>query len=146
MKKRLIFVVNTCILVGIITLSLLYLAKNRRDFASAKTMSFLAMTKSIAQIATNYMNGEQLACDTWSNYINRSRISMEQAMDFLRISIARKHSNAQIIYIDDGSMEGLSSDPHTDGGTDYSVSYRSMNLFPSFETRNDGVKANITRA
>ena len=74
MKKRFIFIVNSCILVGIITLSILYLTKNQRDFASTKTMSFLAMTKSIAQITSNYINGEQLACDTWTNYINRSRI------------------------------------------------------------------------
>ena len=77
-------------------------------------MNFLAMTKSIAQITSNYMNGEQLACDTWSNYINKSHIPMEDAISFLRLSIARKHSTAHIIYTDDGSMAGISSEAHAD--------------------------------
>lgn len=122
------------------------MAASRRSFARSKTMGFLAMTKSIAQITSNYMNGEQMACDTWSNYINNSHIPMEDAISFLRLSIARKHSTAHIIYIDDGSMAGISSEAHTDNKTDFSVSYRNMDLFPTFETRNDGVKANITRA
>ena len=40
------------------------MAQSRRSFARSKTMGFLAMTKSIAQITSNYMNGEQMACDT----------------------------------------------------------------------------------
>ena len=147
MKRRLIFAVNTCIISGVIALSLIYMTESRKSFARSKTMSFLAMAKSISQITSNYMNGEQLACDTWSNYINNSHISIEEAMTFLRMSIARKHSTAHIIYIDDGSMEGLSSEAHADNKDDYSVSYkRNENLFQTFETRNDGVKANITRA
>ncbi|MCR5623304.1 MAG: hypothetical protein K6G18_15795 [Treponema sp.] len=43
-------------------------------------------------------------------------------------------------------MAGISSEAHADNKADYTVSYRDMDLFPSFETRNDGVKANITRA
>lgn len=122
------------------------MAQSRRTFARSRTMSFLAMTKSIAQIASNYMNGEQLACDTWSNYINKSHIPMEDAISFLRLSIARKHSTAHIIYTDDGSMAGISSEAHADDKADFSVSYRNMDLFPSLETRNDGIRANITRA
>ena len=146
LKRRLIFVVNTCIISGIVALSLLYMAQSRRTFARSRTMGFLAMTKSIAQIASNYMNGEQLACDTWSNYINKSHIPMEDAISFLRLSIARKHSTAHIIYTDDGSMAGISSEAHADDKADFSVSYRNMDLFPSLETRNDGIRANITRA
>lgn len=122
------------------------MTQSRQTFARSRTMSFLAMTKSIAQIASNYMNGEQLACDTWSNYINNSHIPMEDAISFLRLSIARKHSTAHIIYTDDGSMAGISSEAHADDKADFSVSYRNMDLFPSLETRNDGIKANITRA
>ncbi|MBQ9538944.1 MAG: response regulator [Treponema sp.] len=146
MKKRLIFVVNICIILGIIVFSLLYLSQSRKAFAKSKTMSFLAMVKGIAQISSNYMNGEQLACDTWGNYISKSSISIEEAMDFLRMSIARRHSTAHIIFIDDGSMEGLSSDPHTDNKNDFTVSYKGTDIFPSLETRNDGLKVNITRA
>ncbi len=146
MGKRHIFIVNICIICAIIGLSLLYIADSKKDFADTKTTGFLEMAESIAHITSNYINGEQLACDTWTNNINRSRISMDEAIAFIRRSIARKHSSAHIIYIDDGSLQGLSTDPRTDDWTNFSVSYASMDLFPTLQTRNDGIKANITRA
>ena len=137
MKRRAIFTVNIFIILGISLATILYIRADKKIDTQKQITSFQMLAEDLSQITENYLAGEQVACDSWASYINNNRLSMQEALTFVRQSRPRKYSSVHIIFTDDKSFEGFSIDPNTYITDNYSVSYKDLDLFPHSEEKDD---------
>lgn len=151
MKKRYIFIINILI-VGLILFVILKYANDRAEESNLTSIASLEkMTTTTEQIIANYLEDEQHLCDIWSNYINRSAeagtpMTVEEAISYIRKAKISPEISGHLIYIDDGSMAGISTTASSTDTSDYSVKYSHINIFENLEISNvDGV-VNLTRA
>ncbi len=151
MKKRYIFIINILI-VGLILFIIVKYANDRATESNRSSVaSFEKMTTTTEQIISNYLEDEQHLCDIWSNYINRSAeagtpMTVEEAISYIRKAKTSPEISGHLIYIDDGSMAGISTTASSTDSSDYSVKYSHINIFENLEISNvDGV-VNLTRA
>ena len=151
MKKRYIVLINI-IIVGLI---LFIIAKYANDRAvesnSASIASFEKMTTTTEQIIANYLEDEQHLCDIWSNYINGSAeagnpMTVDEAISYIRKAKISPEISGHLIYIDDGSMAGISTSASTTDASDYSVDYSHISIFEDHEISNVNGVVNLTRA
>ncbi|MDC7279886.1 response regulator [Butyrivibrio fibrisolvens] len=151
MKKRYIFIINILI-VGLILFIILKYANDRAEESNrASIASFEKMTTTTEQIIANYLEDEQHLCDIWSNYINRSAeagtpMTIEEAISYIRKAKISPEISGHLIYIDDGSMTGISTSAKSTDPSDYSVRYTNINIFDNLEISNVNGVVNLTRA
>ena len=148
MKKHLIILVNVLIVAAILLFVVQYARNESRDIVRAQTDSFLDLTVAMEQVTTNYLEGEQRICDTWASAINAGDLTIGEAVDFVRSAQVMPQIMGQIIYIDDGSLSGLSTQAHANAEDDFTVSYAKIDLFrdADFTTDSELSAVNITRA
>ena len=113
--------------------------------------SFEKMTTTTDQIIANYLEDEQHLCDIWSNYINGSAeagnpMTVEEAISYIRKAKISPEISGHLIYIDDGSMLGISTSAGTTDSSDYSVDYSHISIFENIEISNVNGAVNLTRA
>jgi signal transduction histidine kinase/CheY-like chemotaxis protein len=117
----------------------------------ASIASFEKMTTTTEQIIANYLEDEQHLCDIWANYINRSAeagtpMTIDEAISYIRKAKISPEISGHLIYIDDGSMKGISTSASTTDPSNYSVKYSHIPIFDNLELSNvDGV-VSLTRA
>ncbi|MBR3234495.1 MAG: hypothetical protein IKG11_02660 [Atopobiaceae bacterium] len=147
MRKLWIIVVNVLLTLSIMVLVVSHTNHEKQQQIAARIEAFESMTVAVEQVAVHYLEGEQQVCDVWAKYINNSDMTMEEAADFIRKSHVTTTSSAHLLYIDDGSYQGLSTRAHQDDPDDYTVSYRKISPFPlSSQLGEIGESVNITRA
>ena len=151
MKKRYIIIINI-LMVGLILYIIVKYANDRAIEANrASIASFEKMTTTTEQIIANYLEDEQHLCDIWSNYINRSAeagnpMTVDEAISYIRKAKISPEISGHLIYIDDGSMAGISTSASTTDPSNYSVKYSHIHVLDDIEISNvDGV-VNLTRA
>ena len=127
MKKTLIILVNIGFVLLVMAFVLLYTSSEARSMVEAQKEAFESMTVAMEKVTANYLEGEQRLCDSWANTINNSEMSMDEAIAFLRAARTMPEITAHLIYIDDGSLTGFSTQPRVNTEDD-SVSYASLNL------------------
>ncbi len=146
MKKSWIIGINILIVLLIMGFVFLYAGmQSRRDYQSER-QNFESMTVAMEQVTRNYLEGEQRICDVWTKHINSSGMTMEEAVEFVRGSHVLQQASGHLIYIDDGSLEGLSTRPRAGTADDYSVSYQDLDIFQADQIGDLGEGLNITRA
>ena len=151
MKKRYIIIINILI-IGLILLIIVKYANDRAtesDYSSIA--SFENMTTTTAQIIANYLEDEQHLCDIWANYINGSAeagtpMTIDEAISYIRKAKISPEISGHLIYIDDGSMAGISTTASTTDPSDYSVNYSHISIFDNLEISNVNGVVNLTRA
>ena len=148
MKKNSIILVNVLIVASILAFVVYYARNQSREIVAAKTTSFENMTVAMEQITTNYLEGEQRICDAWAGHINANPMTAEEAAAFVRNAKAVPEAMGHVIFIDDGSMQGFSTDARVIAPDDYNVSYADIAVLDgkdlAGETADSSV--NITRA
>ena len=116
MKKRYIIIINI-VIVGLILFIIVKYANDRAlESNHASIASFEKMTTTTEQIIANYLEDEQHLCDIWSNYVNESAdagtpMTVEEAISYIRKAKISPEISGHLIYIDDGSMKGISTSP-----------------------------------
>ncbi|WP_051688549.1 response regulator [Butyrivibrio sp. AE2032] len=151
MKKRDIIIINI-VIVGLILFFIVKYANDRATESDrASIASFEKMTTTTAQIIANYLEDEQHLCDIWANYINGSAeagtpMTIEAAISYIRKAKVSPEIQGHLIFIDDGSMKGISTTPSTTDLTDYSVNYSHIDIFDNIEISNVNGGVNLTRA
>ncbi len=139
----------------IVGLILFFIVKYANDRATesdrASIASFEKMTTTTAQIIANYLEDEQHLCDIWANYINGSAeagtpMTIEAAISYIRKAKISPEIQGHLIFIDDGSMKGISTTPSTTDLTDYSVNYSHIDIFDNIEISNVNGVVSLTRA
>lgn len=79
-----------------------------------QTEHFENTTVAMEHVTENYLEGEQRICDVWARYINNEAMTMDEAVDFIRISHVLANASAHLIYTD--TKKGASTRVHL--GTD----------------------------
>lgn len=151
LRRRYIIIINI-LMVGLILFMIAKYANDRAiESNHASIASFEKMTITTEQIIDNYLEDEQHLCDIWSNYINRSAeagtpMTIDEAISYIRKAKISPEISGHLIYIDDGSMAGISTSAHMTDPTDYSVDYSHISLFENFEIHDLDGNVNLTRA
>ena len=147
-KKYAVIFTNVAIVLGIILFVVLYANRQRNELLSARVETFEDMTLVMEQVTANYLVQEQQICDTWAKCVELDGMTMEDACSHIRrIQSASAAVSAHLIFTDDGSMSGLSTNPRADDASVNTVSYASLDLFkPASEICEPGQGINITRA
>ena len=145
MKKTGIIIINVLIMIVILAFVAVYSAFENRSSQQRQTEHFENTTVAMGHITENYLEGEQRICDVWARYINSRKMSMEEAVAFIRISHVLPNASAHLIYID--SKKGLSTRSHLGTSDDYAVSYDTMDFLDDTSWISEiGVSINISRA
>ncbi len=151
MKKRYIIIINILI-VGLILFIIMKYANDRAAESNlASIASFEKMTTTTEQIIANYLEDEQHLCDIWANYINRSAeagapMTVDEAISYIRKAKISPEITGHLIYIDDGSMAGISTTASSTDSSNYSVKYSHIDIFDNLEISNVNGVVNLTRA
>ncbi|WP_156093002.1 response regulator [Lachnospira multipara] len=151
MKRRYIIITNILI-VGLILFIIVKYANDRAlESNRALVASFEKMTITTEQIIDNYLEDEQHLCDIWSNYINSladagNPMTIEEAVSYIRKVKISSEISGHLIYIDDGSLLGISTSPSTTNSNNYQVDYSHIPIFDNFDIKNVDGKVNLTRA
>lgn len=152
MKKTLIIIIDLVIM-GLILFFIIQYANTKMNESNKSVIeAFEKMTVTAEQIITNYLEDEQHLCDIWSNYINRSAeagtpMTAEEAISFIRKAKISPSIYGHLIFPEEPSKSGISTNPSSTDPNNYSVSYRKINLFDDLSkiSKEDGV-VNLTRA
>ena len=151
MKKRYIIIINILI-VGLILFIIMKYANDRAAESNlASIASFEKMTTTTEQIIANYLEDEQHLCDIWANYINRSAeagapMTVDEAISYIRKAKISPEITGHLIYIDDGSMAGISTTASSTDSSNYSIKYSHIDIFDNLEISSVNGVVNLTRA
>ena len=146
-NKYLIVPVNILIVIGIILFVVIYATWERGEAARVQTDTFANLTLAMEQVTANYLEKEQQICNSWAYFIFTERLSMDEAVEHLGRLRPLEGVTVHIIYADDGSMTGWSTQARINGEKDFSVSYAKLDIFKPLEQLGQpGDTVNITRA
>ena len=151
MKKRYIIIINILIVGLILFIIVKYANDQAAESNLASIASFEKMTTTTEQIIANYLEDEQHLCDIWANYINRSAeagapMTVDEAISYIRKAKISPEITGHLIYIDDGSMAGISTTASSTDSSNYSVKYSHIDIFDNLEISNVNGVVNLTRA
>ena len=127
-KRHLIILVNIAVMLGIVGFVLLYARRVADESIVAEINQFEAATVTMEQVTANYLESEQDICNVWTRYINSKNMTIDEAASFIRSSHVSADASAHIVFMDDGSLEGLSTRPKTGTEDDFAVSYKAIGL------------------
>ncbi len=148
-RKRLIVAANLLIVAGILLFVGQYAARESRNMRAAQTEAFENMTVAMESVTTNYLLGEQRLCDSWASHINAGGMTIDEALEYVKGALILRGTMGHIVYVDDGSYAGLSTSPHADNDSDYSVSYAKISVLGQWigsEQRTSEEAVRLTRA
>ncbi len=145
MKKTWVTIVNVLIMIAMLTFVVLYSNFENRDITQRQIEHFENTTITMEHVTENYLEGEQRICDVWARYITSEKMTIEEAVSFIRISHVLPNASAHIVYLD--TLSGLSTRPRQDNSDDYTVSYERIDLLNNVEWISDiGESINISRS
>jgi len=145
MKKSLIMVVNVIIMAAILIFVILYSRFESRDSYRRQIENFENTTVTMKKVTENYLEGEQSVCDVWAKYIDGSKMTVEEAADFIRSSHVLSSTSAHVVALD--ILTGLSTRPKLGTDDEYEVSYQRLTLLQDSSWIDEtGKSINITRA
>ena len=145
MKKNWIIVINVLIIVILLTFVTLYSRYMGRITVQRQIENFENTTVTLEHVTENYLEGEQRICDVWARYINNEKMTMEEAISFIRISHVLPNASAHIVYSD--TLSGLSTRARLSDPGDYAVSYERTELLKDVSWIHDiGETINISRS
>ena len=129
MKRIVMLLGNIAIVLFILGLTLFYVSNEHKRMYSVQAEEFQNMTVAMESVTTNYVLGEQQVCKSWANYINSGDMTAEEAMVYLRRTIAAPEVSAHILFMGDDELSGLSTASRSEGNDDYTVSYKNVSAF-----------------
>ncbi len=145
MRKILIIGVNIIIIASILIFVVLYSRFASQDSYKRQIEYFENTTVTMEQVTENYLEGEQRICDVWAHYICNKTMTMEEAIEYIRVSHVLPNASAHLISSE--TLKGLSTRPRQNTVDDYDVSYERVDILKSIDWIDEiGESINITRA
>ncbi len=142
MKRFLLLIANILIIAFVIAFVTNYARRERTINAVLEKESFENITYSAELVTTNYLEGEQRTCNSWANYMNARDLTIEQAIEYVRVAKTNPKISGHIIKAD--SLTGLSTYANPGAPDDYSVSYKQLPIFHTVDSL--GTELNVTRS
>ena len=151
--RRTLIIATNILIIGLILFFIVRYADDRANESNrASIAAFEKMTMTTEQIIANYLQDEQHLCDIWANYINGSAeadepMTAEEAISYIRKAKISPEISGHLIFVDDGSMGGISTNASVTDPSDYSVSYSHFNFLNHIDNLDNEVDViNLTRA
>ncbi|MBQ1491825.1 MAG: response regulator [Blautia sp.] len=145
MKRLWTVFVNVFIVAFIVIFVYQYSIMEKHSMMEARTEAFENVTVAMGDIATKYLEGEQLVCDSWARYIQEKKLSMEEAIEALRLGLVRSDIMAHLVYMD--TQKGLSTQGRGGGQEDALISYKPIGIMKDLHYEEGfGAGVHITRA
>ncbi len=146
MKRKRIVFINMIMFLVVLLFVVVYADSRKRDYTAAQTTSFEFNTMALGRITENYLWAEQRMCDSWANSIQAQKMTMEEALDFVRTAIVLEGHSAQLLYLDEDELHGYATVSRSTNGTS-NVSYNKTRILTkdSLEHLDSGA-INVTRA
>ena len=143
MKKRIwVVIVNILIMFAMLSFVVVYSTLEAKKSTETQIAHFENTTITMEHVTENYLEGEQRVCDVWAHYINSEELTIEEAIDFIRISHVLPTASAHIVYLD--TLTGLSTRSKT---SDFSVSYKAFDFLNDLSWIHEiGTSINICRS
>jgi len=126
MKKILIIFVNIIIMASILTFVVFYSRYTNHEAYQRQIEHFENTTVTMEKVTENYLEGEQNICDVWAHYINNKNMSMQEAIEFIRVSHVLTNASAHLISTE--TLTGLSTRPKQGTVDEYDVSYKRLDI------------------
>ena len=142
MKRFLLLITNILIIAFVIAFVSNYARHERSINIELEKENFESITYSAELVTTNYLEGEQRTCNSWAKYINSKSLTMEQAVEYVRIAKTNPKINGHIIKAD--TLTGLSTDANPGASDNFGVSYKSLPIFHTVDAL--GSELNVTRS
>ncbi len=145
MKKSWVIPVNVVIMTAMLIFVVLYSRYESRITTERQIEHFENTAITMEHVTENYLEGEQRICDVWARYINSRGMTIEEAIDFIRVSHVLQKASVHIVYLD--TLSGLSTRPRHNAPDDYTVSYERMDILNDVRWIHEiGEAINISRA
>ncbi len=145
MRKTLIIIINVVIIAAILIFVVRYSGYESRAFYRKQIEHFEDTTVTMEQVTANYLEGEQRVCDVWARYINNSKMTLEEAADYIRASHVLENTSGHLIVLE--TRKGLSTRPRLGTSDDFAVSYEQLDLLNKADWIDEiGRSINVTRA
>ena len=145
MKKILIIFVNIIIMASILTFVVFYSRYTNHEAYQRQIEHFENTTVTMEKVTENYLEGEQNICDVWAHYINNKNMSMQEAIEYIRVSHVLTDASAHLISTE--TLTGLSTRPKQGTVDEYDVSYKRLDILNDVNWIDEiGKSINITRA
>ena len=145
MKKILIIFVNIIIMASILTFVVFYSRYTNHEAYQRQIEHFENTTVTMEKVTENYLEGEQNICDVWAHYINNKNMSMQEAIEYIRVSHVLTNASAHLISTE--TLTGLSTRPKQGTVDEYDVSYKRLDILNDVNWIDEiGKSINITRA
>lgn len=121
MKRIKIVILNILIIWVVVASVIAYAGGQKRSFEANAKSNFANTAEIMAEIASNYLADSQKTCDSWANYINKTPMTMEEAVRFVNKARTSEDISGHIIWTD--SLKGYSTDSSVFRAHDYAVDY-----------------------
>ena len=142
MKRIWVIIVNVLIMFSMLTFVVIYSTIENKNTTRRQIEHYESTTVTMEHVTENYLEGEQRVCDVWAHYINSEELTIEEAIDFIRISHVLPNASAHIVYLD--TLTGLSTRSKT---SDFSVSYKAYDFLNDLSWIHEiGTSINICRS
>ena len=133
-----IVIINVLFVGGITFGEWQYINSSRNHTIETNKENFVAANSSLSSMTNNYLLGESHLCRSWARYLNQNITTMEGARDFVAQSIIDSDVVAHVINRE--TYQGLSTKPHKNDSSDYTVEYSEDLIEKVFTSHNEGVK------
>jgi len=120
-KKFWLVFVNVFLMSLIIAFVVVYSSIEAINAYNIQLQNFEATSSTIERITENYLDSEQHICNTRATYINSQNFKMEEAVQYLRSTIALQNTSAHLINVE--TLEGVSAREKVGDPGNYNVSY-----------------------
>ena len=146
MKRIWIVIVNVLIMASMLVFVFVYSSVETKNRTKAQIEHFENTTITMEHVTENYLEGEQRLCDVWAHYINSENMTIDEAVDFIRISHVLPNASAHLVFLD--TLSGFSTrDPNGDIADNVPVSYKNIGILDDISWIHEtGTSISVSRA
>ena len=115
---------NVALMSAILAFVVLYSNHERKENYRNQVEHFVNTTIAMERVTGNYLEGEQGICDNWAQYIDSRDLTLEEAAEYVRATLAKTTTSAHLIDME--TLTGYSTRPRPNTEDDYEVSYQRL--------------------
>jgi len=117
--KVLLVLCNIVLMAGALLFAAVYTDRMRQNQEQMELDAFQTTVESMKQISANYLSGERQYAENWAAYIEAQDMTMDEALEYIRVSNTQTDRSANIVDMD--TFAARSSFRRDDGTDDVSV-------------------------
>ncbi len=98
--KYILFISNFFLIIAAVLSAIVYARKSRADSIQIQLETFESTVESLKQVSQTYLFTEKGYVNNWAAYIKAQNMTMDEALEFIRIINTQKDRYAHIVDMD----------------------------------------------